>query len=128
MKSYPGRWNKPGVAALIVLPTDKLSRNSRFQEWGSFCNERRMTYQELTDKHQEVIRLVEENRINEAMEKEKLKRSMILQVHDELNFDVFPNEIDSLRAIVKDQMENVEQLRVPLTIDMGDGGNWLEAH
>lgn len=67
-------------------------------------------------------------RISEAMEKEKLKSSMILQVHDELNFDVLPDEIDQLRAIVKDQMEKVAQLRVPLTIDMGDGGNWLEAH
>ncbi len=62
------------------------------------------------------------------MEKEKMKSSMILQVHDELNFDVFPDEKDLLSSIVKDQMENAAQLRVPLTIDMGVGGNWLEAH
>jgi len=67
-------------------------------------------------------------RISEAMEKEGLKSAMILQVHDELNFDVLPGEIDQLRAIVKEQMENVEELKVPLTIDMGEGANWLEAH
>jgi len=67
-------------------------------------------------------------RINEAMELERLKSSMILQVHDELNFDVLPDEIEQVRRIVKEQMENVSQLRVPLTIEMGEGGNWLEAH
>jgi DNA polymerase-1 len=67
-------------------------------------------------------------RISEAMEKQGLKSSMILQVHDELNFDVLPGEIKQLRSIVKEQMENVEQLKVPLTIDMGEGANWLEAH
>ncbi|MCP4310060.1 MAG: DNA polymerase I [Bacteroidetes bacterium] len=67
-------------------------------------------------------------RIEAAMEKEQLKSSMILQVHDELNFDVIPAETEQVRRIVKEQMENVAQLRVPLTIDMGEGGNWLEAH
>ncbi len=67
-------------------------------------------------------------RIHEAMEKEQLKSSMILQVHDELNFDVLPGEIEQLRRIVKDQMENVAELKVPLTIEMGEGSNWLEAH
>ncbi|MDX2431105.1 MAG: DNA polymerase I [Bacteroides sp.] len=67
-------------------------------------------------------------RINNAMEKEKMKSSMILQVHDELNFDVVPDEKDQLSQIVKDQLENAAQLRVPLTIDMGIGNNWLEAH
>lgn len=67
-------------------------------------------------------------RIYEAMEEANLKSSMILQVHDELNFDVIPSEIETLRSIVKVQMENAAQLKVPLTIDMGVGGNWLEAH
>ncbi len=67
-------------------------------------------------------------RINEAMERERLKSSMILQVHDELNFDVLPGELEQVRRIVKEQMENASQLRVPLTIEMGEGGNWLEAH
>lgn len=67
-------------------------------------------------------------RISEAMEREELKSKMILQVHDELNFDVLPGEIETMRQIVKEAMENVVQLSVPLTIDMGMGANWLEAH
>jgi len=69
-------------------------------------------------------------RIQEALEKEKenLKSSMILQVHDELNFDVRPDEIDRIRTIVKEQMEYAAVLKVPLTIDMGEGGSWFEAH
>jgi len=49
-------------------------------------------------------------------------------VHDELNFDVIPSETNQVRRIIKEQMENVAQLRVPLTIDMGEGSSWLEAH
>ncbi|MCK4749158.1 MAG: DNA polymerase I, partial [Bacteroidales bacterium] len=67
-------------------------------------------------------------RIQEKMEKENLKSSMILQVHDELNFNVSPNEIDQVREIVKVQMENAAALKVPLNIDMGEGSNWLEDH
>ncbi len=75
----------------------------------------------------DIIKIAMVN-IHEAMEKERLNSSMILQVHDELNFDVLPGEIEQLRRIVKDQMENVASLKVPLTIDMGEGANWLEAH
>ena len=67
-------------------------------------------------------------RIQEALEKENLKSSMIIQVHDELNFDVRPDEIDRIRTIVKEQMEYAAVLKVPLTIDMGEGGSWFEAH
>lgn len=67
-------------------------------------------------------------RISDAMQEEGLISSMILQVHDELNFDVLPNEIEQVRRIVKEQMEQVAKLKVPLTIDMGEGANWLEAH
>ena len=67
-------------------------------------------------------------RIYDAMKKKKLNSAMILQVHDELNFDVLPNEIEQLRSIVKEEMEHVAVLKVPLTIEMGVGGNWLEAH
>jgi DNA polymerase-1 len=67
-------------------------------------------------------------RISETMQEQGLISSMILQVHDELNFDVLPNEIEQVRRIVKEQMEQVVNLKVPLTIDMGEGANWLEAH
>ncbi len=67
-------------------------------------------------------------RIQHFMEKEKLKSHMILQVHDELDFDVWPDEIERVRKIVKEQMENAAALKVPLTVDMGEGNCWLEAH
>jgi DNA polymerase I len=58
----------------------------------------------------------------------KLESRMILQVHDELNFDVVKSEINQMKALVKEAMENAVQLKVPLLVDMGEGRNWLEAH
>ena len=66
--------------------------------------------------------------IQEAFEIEQLRSVMILQVHDELNFDVKPEELDRVKEIVRNKMENATILKVPLTIDMGEGANWLEAH
>ena len=67
-------------------------------------------------------------RIVEAMAKAQLRSHMILQVHDELNFDVWPDEIDRLKTIVREEMEHAAALKVPLTIDMGEGKSWFEAH
>lgn len=53
---------------------------------------------------------------------------MILQVHDELNFNVYQEELDEVKKIVLDGMENVIPLQVPLIADCGTGINWLEAH
>ena len=53
---------------------------------------------------------------------------MILQVHDELNFSVKPEERDQVQKIVIEEMEQAAQLRVPLQADCGWGKNWLEAH
>ena len=53
---------------------------------------------------------------------------MILQVHDELVFDVFKEELEKVSKIVKLEMENAVKLKVPLTVDIGVGNNWLEAH
>jgi DNA polymerase-1 len=53
---------------------------------------------------------------------------MILQVHDELNFNVVKEELDVLKAIVTEEMENALPLSVPLKVDIGVGQNWLEAH
>jgi len=63
-----------------------------------------------------------------AIKKEKLKSTMILQVHDELVFDAFIDELDKLKALVKKEMESACNLQVPLEIEMGTGNNWLEAH
>ena len=61
-------------------------------------------------------------------EKENLKSKMIMQVHDELNFDVLKSELDVVKNIVRNEMQQAIQLSVPLTVDIGVGENWLEAH
>jgi DNA polymerase-1 len=67
-------------------------------------------------------------RIFNRLQKEKLQSKMILQVHDELNFNVFPDELERVKAIVKEEMENACQLTIPLKTDIGEGENWLAAH
>ncbi len=57
-----------------------------------------------------------------------LKSSMVLQIHDELLFDTIHDEIEKLMSIVKDQMEHVTELSVPLIVECNYGKNWLEAH
>ena len=66
--------------------------------------------------------------IDAALEKEKFKSKMILQVHDELVFDVYKPELDRLQELVKNHMENAVPFEVPLTVEMDTGNNWLEAH
>ncbi len=57
-----------------------------------------------------------------------IKSKMILQVHDELNFNVIDNELEAVKKIVKKEMENAVDIGVPLTIEMNNAGNWLDAH
>ncbi|MDR2361132.1 MAG: DNA polymerase I [Prevotellaceae bacterium] len=67
-------------------------------------------------------------RINKIFKEKKLKTAMILQVHDELVFDVYKPEIEVVKQIVVDEMQNAVHLSVPLTVECGTGTNWLEAH
>lgn len=67
-------------------------------------------------------------RIFKRFEEEKLQSKMILQVHDELNFNVPMDELNVAKKIVVEEMENAYKLRVPLKTDCGNGANWLEAH
>ncbi len=67
-------------------------------------------------------------RIDRRLEEENLKTQMILQVHDELNFNVPTAELEQVKAIIKTEMEGAFPLRVPLKVDIGIGQNWLEAH
>ena len=67
-------------------------------------------------------------RIQNRLKKEQFKTKMLLQVHDELIFDVPKNELDNAKTIIKHEMENAFQLSVPLVVDLGEGMNWLEAH
>lgn len=66
--------------------------------------------------------------IHRRLKEEGLKAQMIMQVHDELNFNVPLNEVDKVREIVVSEMQHVVHLTVPLIADCGVGTNWLEAH
>lgn len=68
------------------------------------------------------------NRIYRRFDREGIRSKMLLQVHDELNFDVVPGEEDSVARIVKEEMEAAFSGTVPLVADCGSGANWLEAH
>jgi len=75
----------------------------------------------------DVIKIAMIN-IDRAMKEQNLKSKMILQVHDELVFDVVPEEREIIPALVKDKMENAIQTTVPLTVEGDFGKTWLEAH
>jgi DNA polymerase-1 len=67
-------------------------------------------------------------RVHDFMRKEKLRSSMILQVHDELVFDTHRDEVDLVKAHVEELMKTALPLPVPMEIGLGTGKNWLEAH
>lgn len=67
-------------------------------------------------------------RIHQRFEEARLRSKMILQVHDELNFSVFPEEQKEVEKIVLDEMQQAIELHVPTVADAGWGSNWLEAH
>ncbi|UOX35371.1 DNA polymerase I [Flavobacterium sediminilitoris] len=66
--------------------------------------------------------------IYKRLKNEKWLSKMLLQVHDELVFDVHNSELDKIQSMIKDEMESAFKLEVPLTVDLGLGKNWLEAH
>ncbi|HQI81690.1 MAG TPA: DNA polymerase, partial [Deltaproteobacteria bacterium] len=65
-------------------------------------------------------------RIHERMK--GMQSRMILQVHDELVFEVVPDELEQVRTLVKHEMENAFPLHVPVHVDIGTGKSWAEAH
>ena len=67
-------------------------------------------------------------RIHERFQREGIRSKMILQVHDELNFSVYPEEKEKVERIVIEEMQAAISLSVPLVADSGFGDNWLEAH
>jgi DNA polymerase I len=67
-------------------------------------------------------------RIHSAMQTQKLQSKLIMQVHDELNFSVPQNEIEAMKKIISDGMQNAVELSIPLVAEIGVGKNWLEAH
>jgi DNA polymerase-1 len=67
-------------------------------------------------------------RIHARLAKERLAARMVLQVHDELVFEVPEPELDTVRDLVRSEMEGAAALTVPLAVEIGAGGNWREAH
>ncbi|MGG8496315.1 DNA polymerase I [Tenacibaculum sp. TC6] len=75
----------------------------------------------------DIIKLAMIN-IHHRFEKENFKSKMLLQVHDELVFDAHKDELEIIKPIIKEEMENAFTLSVPLEVEIGIGQNWLEAH
>ncbi|WP_298894105.1 DNA polymerase I [uncultured Psychroserpens sp.] len=67
-------------------------------------------------------------KIHEKLQASDYKSKMLLQVHDELVFDVYKPELDAMKSLIKTEMENAYKLEVPLDVDLDIGDNWLEAH
>jgi DNA polymerase-1 len=75
----------------------------------------------------DIIKIAMVN-IHREFAKNAMKSKMLLQVHDELNFDVPRQELEKAMSIIKNEMENAMNLSVPLTVEIGTGSNWFEAH
>jgi len=75
----------------------------------------------------DIIKLAMIN-IYKRFRKSEYKSRMLLQVHDELVFDVHNDELEELKAVIKEEMENAYKMTVPLDVEVGVGMNWLEAH
>ncbi|TRZ46377.1 DNA polymerase I [Robertkochia solimangrovi] len=75
----------------------------------------------------DIIKIAMINIYNK-LEQENYKTKMLLQVHDELVFDVYKPELDQVRSMIVSEMENAWKLQVPLKVEAGTGSNWLEAH
>ena len=75
----------------------------------------------------DIIKLAMIN-VDRRLKKEGFVSRMVLQIHDELVFDAVKDEVERLEAIVCEEMENVIELSIPLTVECNHGNNWLEAH
>lgn len=100
--------------------------NSRNANLRSF-NERNAINAPLQGSAADIIKISMIN-LHRRMQEMRLKSKLILQVHDELVLDVVPEELELLSGLVKETMESVVELKVPLIAECGYGKNWLEAH
>ena len=66
--------------------------------------------------------------VQDRLMAEGMRARLLVQVHDELDFSVPEDEVERLSALVREIMENVAKLRVPLVVDVQTGANWAEAH
>lgn len=102
---------------------DINSRNANVRKF----NERNAVNAPLQGSAADIIKLAMIH-VFARMQSEHLKSKMVLQVHDELVFDVVPSETEAVMKIAKEEMENVIKLKVPLTVECSYGENWLQAH
>lgn len=126
---------------------DKQISVAREQEYIETISGRRRYLKDINSRNHIVRSLAERNAINAPIQgsaadvikiamikiqarlkDENLQSKMILQVHDELVFDVLKTELEQMKEIVKTEMESAVQISVPLTVDLGTGENWLQAH
>jgi DNA polymerase-1 len=66
--------------------------------------------------------------VNDMLKEGNYKSKMLLQVHDELVFDIHKSELENLKILIKERMEAALYISVPLEVEVGMGENWLEAH
>jgi len=66
--------------------------------------------------------------IHKKFEELHCKSKMLLQVHDELVFDIHNEELDDMKKLIQEEMQNAYKMSVPLDVEVGVGENWLEAH
>jgi len=66
--------------------------------------------------------------IHKIFQKENYRSKMLLQVHDELVFDIYKEELEIVKPLIKNEMENAFKMSIPLTVDLGEGDDWLQAH
>lgn len=102
---------------------DINSRNSVVRGY----NERNAINAPLQGSAADIIKLAMIN-VYKRLRKEELKSKMVLQVHDELVLDVFPGEKEQIIALLREEMEGISRLNVPLVAECNAGKNWLEAH
>ncbi len=126
---------------------DECVENAREKEFVETIMQRRRYLKDINSNNAIVRGVAERNAINapiqgsaadiiklamihidKRMQEEKMQSKMIIQVHDELNFDCLKSELEPMKAILKEEMERAIQLSVPLIAEMGVGENWLEAH
>jgi DNA polymerase-1 len=66
--------------------------------------------------------------IQQKISKNNFKSKMLVQVHDELIFEIHKSELKEMKEMIKNEMENAFDIKIPLKVDMGTGLNWFEAH
>ena len=136
-----------GLAQRMGIPNSEARETARAKGYAETLFHRRRYLPDINSRNATVRGFAERNAINAPIQgteadiikvamvriwkrfkEEGIRSKMILQVHDELNFSVYPEEREQVERIVIEEMQNACQLNVPLTADAGWGSNWLEAH